>query len=254
MPEKSLHQILGVSPDASQAEIRAAYLKQAKQWHPDLNRGNEVEAEGCFKIISSAYEVLSDKNRNASYNQSYHGSKSQENDTNLNNTVKSSDIFKQYLELLLHLSCTLAHSGFSEKEIFATLIKSGTSEEIAREVSKRAFELKGSKRPKGASANRKNSNKVKSKNGVHSKTKSDQGRRSVKRETEPRYAAKQKTEDSPNPEAEPNDGGAENLYQSTHAVNDVPAIMKKMFKTLIFEIFFGFIAVQTKVLCLSVEK
>lgn len=67
MSEKSLYQILGVSPDASQADIRTAYLKLAKEWHPDRNPGNGAEAERRFKEIAHAYDVLSDPDKRAAY-------------------------------------------------------------------------------------------------------------------------------------------------------------------------------------------
>jgi curved DNA-binding protein CbpA len=71
--DKSLYDILGVRADASQAEIRAAYLKLAKQWHPDRNAGNETEAERRFKEIAHAYDVLSDPQSRAVYDEARTG-------------------------------------------------------------------------------------------------------------------------------------------------------------------------------------
>ncbi len=53
------YQTLGVSRDASQDDIHRAYIKLAKQHHPDLNPG-DTEAEAQFKIVSAANELLSD--------------------------------------------------------------------------------------------------------------------------------------------------------------------------------------------------
>jgi len=60
---KSFYQILGVPQSASQSEIKAAYYKLAKQYHPDVNKGNEDK----FKEINSAYETLSDTDKKRQY-------------------------------------------------------------------------------------------------------------------------------------------------------------------------------------------
>jgi len=60
---KSLYQVLGVPQSASQSEIKAAYYKLAKQFHPDVNKGNEEK----FKEINSAYETLSDTSKKSQY-------------------------------------------------------------------------------------------------------------------------------------------------------------------------------------------
>ncbi len=60
------YELLGVKPAASEDEIRTAYRKLAKRYHPDLNPGNK-EAEARFKEISSAYDILSDKDKRARF-------------------------------------------------------------------------------------------------------------------------------------------------------------------------------------------
>jgi molecular chaperone DnaJ len=60
------YETLGVSPDASADEIKKAYRRLARQFHPDANPGNE-EAERRFKELAQAYEILSDPERRAQY-------------------------------------------------------------------------------------------------------------------------------------------------------------------------------------------
>ena len=62
---------MGVPKNASEDEIKKAYRKLAKQYHPDLNPGNK-EAEQKFKELNEAYEVLSDKDKRARYDQFGH--------------------------------------------------------------------------------------------------------------------------------------------------------------------------------------
>lgn len=66
--EKDFYQILGVSKDASDAELKKTYRKLARKYHPDSNPGDTV-AEAKFKEISEAYSVLSDPEQRAEYDQ-----------------------------------------------------------------------------------------------------------------------------------------------------------------------------------------
>lgn len=63
------YKLLGVNRDADDDVIKKAYRKLALKWHPDRNPTNKASAEKQFKAISEAYEVLSDKNKRAVYDQ-----------------------------------------------------------------------------------------------------------------------------------------------------------------------------------------
>ena len=66
MAARNPYEVLGVKKDASEDDIRSAYRKLAKRYHPDLNPGNK-EAEARFKEISAANDILSDKDKRARF-------------------------------------------------------------------------------------------------------------------------------------------------------------------------------------------
>ena len=69
--KRDYYEVLGVAKNASEEELKKAYRKMAKQYHPDRNPGDK-EAEAKFKEANEAYEVLSDANKRSRYDQFGH--------------------------------------------------------------------------------------------------------------------------------------------------------------------------------------
>lgn len=67
MAFKDYYSVLGIPADASPEAIRLAYRRLARQYHPDVSR--EPDAEGCFKALNEAHDVLGDAAKRAAYDQ-----------------------------------------------------------------------------------------------------------------------------------------------------------------------------------------
>lgn len=67
MTTKKYYEILGITENATDTEIKKAYRKEALQWHPDKNQDRLEEANERFKLISEAYEVLKDPQQRSIY-------------------------------------------------------------------------------------------------------------------------------------------------------------------------------------------
>jgi len=72
MSKRDCYEVLGVSKQASDAEIKKAFRQKAKQLHPDQNRDNP-QAEVEFKEVAEAYEILKDGEKKAAYDRFGHG-------------------------------------------------------------------------------------------------------------------------------------------------------------------------------------
>ncbi|QJC37266.1 molecular chaperone DnaJ [Enterobacteriaceae endosymbiont of Donacia thalassina] len=89
MAKKDYYDILGITRNAEDREIKRAYKRLAIKFHPDRNPGNK-NAENKFKEIKQAYEILSDSKKRSAYDQYGHSAFEQEN---ISNTTDFSDIF-----------------------------------------------------------------------------------------------------------------------------------------------------------------
>ena len=61
------YELLEIDPKAEPEEIKQAYLKQVKRWHPDKNPGRTAEAEEKTKVLNQAYHILGDADRRKNY-------------------------------------------------------------------------------------------------------------------------------------------------------------------------------------------
>ncbi|KAF2146632.1 uncharacterized protein K452DRAFT_241568 [Aplosporella prunicola CBS 121167] len=91
--ETKYYEILGVSPDASEAQLKSAYKKGALKWHPDKNAHNPDAAEK-FKDLSHAYEVLSDSQKRQLYDQ--YGEEGLEGGAGAGGGMAAEDLFAQF--------------------------------------------------------------------------------------------------------------------------------------------------------------
>ena len=70
MAKRDYYEVLGVSKDATEAEIKSAFRKKAKEFHPDLNKSPDAPEK--FKEAQEAYACLSDKENRAKYDKYGH--------------------------------------------------------------------------------------------------------------------------------------------------------------------------------------
>ncbi len=70
--KRDYYEVLGVSKDATDEQLKKAYRKLAKKYHPDANLDNKKEAEKKFKEVNEAYETLSDPQKRKMYDQFGH--------------------------------------------------------------------------------------------------------------------------------------------------------------------------------------
>ncbi len=96
--EPNYWSLLGVSPECDPSELKAAFRKEARKWHPDLNK-NDLNAEERFKLINEAYAILSDPNKRVAW----------EKKNNKNNDIFENRFptYEEYLDVVLGIRTNL---------------------------------------------------------------------------------------------------------------------------------------------------
>jgi molecular chaperone DnaJ len=94
MEKKDYYETLGLKRDASQDDLKKAFRQLARKYHPDLNKGSK-EAEEKFKEINEAYQVLSDPQKKAEYDQVGHAA-FRPGDTSGYRTPSYDDLFRDF--------------------------------------------------------------------------------------------------------------------------------------------------------------
>ena len=75
MANRDYYEVLGIDKNATEADIKRAYRRMARKYHPDLNKEHPKEAEENFKKVNEAYHVLSDADKRAQYDQMGHSTR-----------------------------------------------------------------------------------------------------------------------------------------------------------------------------------
>ena len=126
----SLYETLGVSEKATGDEIKKAYRRLARKYHPDINK--DPSAEDKFKEINAAYEILSDEKKRAQYDrhgdamfggQNFHDFASSSGMGNLDEILKNIVILKVGFYENLHKEYSMKQIPLEEKKQILTKIK-----------------------------------------------------------------------------------------------------------------------------------
>ena len=90
--------LLGVSPECDSNELKSAFRKEARKWHPDLNK-NDINAEERFKLINEAYAILSDPKKRREWEK--------QNDKHKDIFENRFPTYEEYMDLVLGISTDL---------------------------------------------------------------------------------------------------------------------------------------------------
>eukprot|EP01084_Bolivina_argentea_P249977 418643_1 len=112
---RCLYDILNVSRNANNDELKSAYRQQAKEWHPDRNINNINEATQRFKEINEAYEILSDKHERAWYD-AHRDEILRGIDINNNNNNNDNNNDDPYINLMAYFN-PFIYTSFDDNDI-----------------------------------------------------------------------------------------------------------------------------------------
>ena len=112
--KEDYYDILGISKNASESEIKKAYRKKAIEFHPDKNPGDK-EAEANFKKAAEAYEVLSDPNKKSQYDQ-YGHSAFESGGFGAGGGMNMDDIFSQFGDIFGSAFGGGSYGGFGQSQ------------------------------------------------------------------------------------------------------------------------------------------
>ena len=137
--KKDFYEILGIDKSASAEQIKKAYRKKAIAYHPDKNPGDK-EAEEKFKLAAEAYEILSDPNKKAKYDQYGHQAFDGGGGYGGGGHMNMDDIFSQFGDIFGGFSGGFGGGGGGQRRVKGSNLRikvKMTLEEIANGVEKK---------------------------------------------------------------------------------------------------------------------
>jgi len=139
------YDILGVSKNASRAEIKKAYRREAMKWHPDRSDNSPAAIER-FQQAAEAYRILSANNDNGARSSAGRREKTarpghEQNTNRARSGSQYSSADSVFWDVMLDYAIKLAQSGLGENGITATLVKNGSPESLAAVIAEKAFNI-----------------------------------------------------------------------------------------------------------------